>query len=363
MWERGIRFRYMITEKAHQRTKILTFWKKYGTEAVEEAYGISPRTLYRWQTTLKKGEGKLEALNPGSRTPKTTRKRLWDARILEELKRIRYQHPNLGKEKLYPILIPFCTRLNLSCPKPKTIGRLIKDMGGLRLVPLRITGTGRVKPLLRVPALRKPKGLVATYPGHVVALDTFEEHINGTRRYVITFIDLYTRFGFAFATSSHASLAAADFFALCQSVFPFPFTIVLTDNGSEFKKHFSESILSLHLTHYHTRPRTPKQNAHSERFNRTVQEEFANYHRSELWVDLDTFNRKLFEWLYWYNTERVHFAFENKLTPIQFMLSLDPATLPTECQSGWPHTRICNLWSKRAYLAHYQPGPRSLLHI
>jgi transposase InsO family protein len=211
-------------------------------------------------------------------------------------------------------------------------------MGGLRMVPLRITGTGRVKPLTKVPSLRKPKGLVAQYPGHVVALDTFEEHINGTRRYIITFIDIYTRFGFALATSSHASLAARDFFGLCQSVFPFSFESVLTDNGSEFKKHFSASLLDLHLTHFHTRPRTPKQNAHSERFNRTVQEEFANYHRRELWVDLDTFNRKLFEWLYWYNSERVHFAFGNKLTPIQFMLSLDLATLPVKCQSGWPYT-------------------------
>jgi transposase InsO family protein len=329
----------MITDKAKERTRILTFWKKHGAEAVEEAYKVKVRTLYHWQAAQKAGGGKTESLNPKSTAPKTKRRRLWDARILEELKRLRYAHPNLGKEKLHPLLARFCAGIRLEAPSARTIGRLVTDLGGLRMVPLRITGTGRVKPLVRVPALRKPKGLVARYPGHVVALDTFEEHINGTRRYVITFIDLYTRFGFAFATTSHASLAAADFFALCCTVFPFAFTNVLTDNGSEFKKHFSAALLDLHLTHFHTRPRTPKQNAHSERFNRTVQEEFANFHRSDLWLDTDTFNRKLFAWLYWYNTERVHFAFENKLTPVQFMLSLDPATLPEECKSGWPHTR------------------------
>jgi transposase InsO family protein len=338
MRERSIRFRYMITEKAKERAKILTFWKKYGAQAVEEAYGVKFRTLYIWQKKLKEGNGKIEALNQGARAPKKRRTRLWDPRILEELKRIRFEHPNLGKDKLHPPLQKFCLEKNLECPSVRTIGRLIRDAGGLRMVPLRITGTGRVKPLVRTPALRKPKDMIATYPGHVVALDTFEEHINGTRRYVITFIDLYTRFGFAFATSSHASLAAADFFSLCRSVFPFPFTNVLTDNGSEFKKNFAQAVSDLHLTHYHTRPRTPKQNAHSERFNRTVQEEFADYHRNDLWLDLETFNRKLFEWLYWYNTERVHFAFGNKLTPIGFMLSLDPSTLPAECKSGWPHT-------------------------
>jgi hypothetical protein len=58
----------------------------------------------------------------------------------------------------------------------------------------------------------------------VVALDTFEEHINGTRQYIVTLIDLYTRFGSAITISSHISLATASFFALWQSVFSFPFT-------------------------------------------------------------------------------------------------------------------------------------------
>jgi transposase InsO family protein len=263
MREQSIRFRYMITEKAKERAKILTFWKKYGFEATTEAFSVPKRTLHRWKASLA-ANGKLEALNPKSRAPKARRTRTWDVRTLEELRRLRFKRPNLGKEKLYPELLKFCTMYHLPCPKPRTIGRLVKDLGGLRQVPLRITGTGRIKPLTRVPALRKPKGLKALYPGHVVALDTFEEHINGTRRYVITFIDLYTRFGFALATGSHASLAARDFFNLCQSVFPFPFVNVLTDNGSEFKKHFSDVLLELHLTHFHTRPRTPKQNAHSE---------------------------------------------------------------------------------------------------
>ena len=45
-WERVIRFRYMITEQAKQRTKILAFWKKHGTEATEEAFGTKRRTLF-----------------------------------------------------------------------------------------------------------------------------------------------------------------------------------------------------------------------------------------------------------------------------------------------------------------------------
>jgi transposase InsO family protein len=335
---RGIRFAYMISDLAKKRAHIIMFWEKHGLSATTEAFGVKRRTLFNWKRALKQGKGKLESLNTGSRAPTTKRRRSWDYRILEEIKRLRYLHPNLGKEKLHPLLSRFCTELKLGSPSIRTIGRLMIDLGGLRIVPQRITGTGRVKALIRVATLRKPNGLVATYPGHVVALDTFEEHINGSRRYVITFIDLYTRFGFAFATTSHASKAAEEFFELVRQVFPFSFTFVLTDNGSEFKKHFALRCAELHLVHYHTRPRTPKQNAHAERFNRTVQEEFANYHRALLYADIPAFNRKLFAWLSWYNTERVHYAFQNRLSPLQFMLSLDPQTLPAECNRGWPHT-------------------------
>ena len=336
--EYAIRFAYMISEVAKKRAKILTFWKEHGLKATIDAYGVHRRTLFTWQKRLKSDKGKLESLNARSRAPTVRRQRIWSPRIIEEIKRLRFEHQNLGKEKLHPLLLEYCTKHRLLCPKPKTVGRIIKDLGGLRIAPERITGTGRITPIKRLKTTRKPHGFKATYPGHCVAFDTFEEHLNGTRRYVITFIDLYTRFGYALATTSHASLAAEEFFEIVRKIFPFPFKNVLTDNGSEFKKHFAQRINDLHLTHYKTRPRTPKQNAHCERFNRTVQEEYANYHRRALLLDIPSFNEGLNRWNIWYNTKRVHHAFKNKQTPLQFMLSLDPSTLPPECKNGWPHT-------------------------
>ena len=341
--EYAIRFAYMISEGAKRRAKILTFWQTHGLAATTDAHDVKRRTLFGWQRKLKEGHGKLESLNTGSRAPKIKRKRLWPPDVIEEIKRLRYDHPNIGKEKLHPLLLEFCETKKLSCPKVRTVGRIIVDLGGLRVVPQRITGTGRVRPIVRQKSERKPHGFTARYPGHCVALDTFEEHINGSRRDVITFIDLYTRFGFALGTTSHASLAASEFFEIVRKIFPFPFAYVLTDNGSEFKKHFGEAIRSLHLTHYKTRPKTPKQNAHCERFNRTVQEEYANYHRRELLIDIPAFNRGLAAWSLWYNTKRVHTAFGNKFSPMQFMLSLPVSTLPVECKHGWPHTLTCDV--------------------
>jgi transposase InsO family protein len=103
------------------------------------------------------------------------------------------------------------------------------------------------------------------------------------------------------------------------------------------KKYFNEAINELHLTHYHTYPRTPKMNAHCERFNRTIQDEFVDYHLKDL-LTPQVFNLKLVDWLEWYNCDRVHYAFKNQLSPVQFMLSLDPSVLPKECKMTWPHT-------------------------
>jgi transposase InsO family protein len=120
---------------------------------------------------------------------------------------------------------------------------------------------------------------------------------------------------------------------LKRVLFPYPLQSVLTDNGSGFMKHFDEEIRRLHKTHWHTYPRTPKMNAHVERFNRTIQEEFIDYHE-QLLTSPDQFNRQLVPWLLWYNAERPQWALQLKF-PLQFLLKENPAL----CNSWWPDTR------------------------
>lgn len=341
----ALRYRYMITKQALRKAKILVFWEKHGFEATGEAFEVKRSTLYLWKSQWVKGEKKIESLNEKSRAPRTKRKRLWPLEVMAEIRRLRgiEVHPNLGGEKLYPLLKAFCQARSIVCPKPRTIGNLICDLGGLRVFPQKVSHFGKVKKVNRQKVLRKPKDFTPAYPGHLVALDTIERFVNGCRRYVITFEDIYTRFSFAWCTKSHASLAAAEFFTLCQRAFPhsYDFLFVLTDNGSEFKKHFTAELQRLHLIHFHAYPKTPKMNAHVERFNRTIQEEFIDYH-TWLLKDPDDFNRKLMDYLVFYNTERVHHAFKNQLSPVQFMLSLPESIFVKtgmESKSGLHYTR------------------------
>ncbi len=59
MWERVLRFRYMITEQAKERCRILAFWERHGTLATEEAFKVKKRTLFNWQKSLKEGVLKI----------------------------------------------------------------------------------------------------------------------------------------------------------------------------------------------------------------------------------------------------------------------------------------------------------------
>ena len=348
VYNRAVRYAYMITKTALKRFKILEHWKKHGLESTIHAFEVSERTLWNWKGRF---DGKPESLNPGKRTPQSKRKRTWDYRILEEIKRLRSQeeHPNLGKEKLHPLIKDFIKQHRLGeCPSPKTIGRLIADMGGLRTFPQKVTHFGKVKRVNRKKVLRKPKDLIPQYPGHVMALDTIEKQRNGRRMYLLTAIDIYSRTTFEIATKSHSSKTFAHFFYLITQMFPYEIKNVLTDNGSEFKLHLDALLTKNNITHYHTYPKTPKMNAHCESFNGTIQEEFVDYNVNLLFDDTTKFNEKLHKYLMFYNTKRVHYAFKNKLTPLEVLVRSDyyVSKLPAECKEEWPYSQHLLFCSK-----------------
>lgn len=271
------RYLDMITSKALNKNKILVFWEKHGLKATLDAFPIKRRTLFLWKRKLKQAQGKLEALNDASKKPKCLRKRQWSPTIVNEIRRLRKQHPNLGKEKIFVLLNTFCQNQNLKCPKPSTIGRLIADAPDkMRRFPQKVYHNGKIRISKKSRKIRKPKYFKASFPGQCVAFDTIERFIDGCRRYVLTFVDVYSRFSFAWATSNHFSVAANQFLSLISLVFPYSVKHVLTDNDSEFAKHFYQTLINNNISHWHTYPKTPKMNAHNERFNRTIQEEFID---------------------------------------------------------------------------------------
>lgn len=158
-------------------------------------------------------------------------------------------------------------------------------------------------------SIERPEALK---PGDLVMVDTIHLMENQYRRiYVYTLIDVYSRWSFAWATDRINTRKSIEFLKRAEALAEFKFNCIQSDHGSEFSQHFSERIKILHR---HSRVRKPNDNAHLERFNRTLQEECLR----ELPVSVRMFNRALPEYLAYYNTERLHLGINLK-TPIQLI--------------------------------------------
>lgn len=333
LWQYAVRFRYMITDEAHRRVKILAFWEQYGEEAAKDAFGVSRATLFRWQKILKVTQGKIEALNKRSTAPKTRRKRVVPKPVEEFIIKER-QFEKLGKEKLARLLRDD----GVADLSDSTVGRILVDLKkqGKLPDPVRIAlsaKTGRM--LERKPPQRRPKLRSKGHEGGLVKADTIVRFTNGIKRYVVTALDRESKFGFAYGYPSHSSKAAADFMKTFRHVAPLDVTHVQTDNGSEFQHHFELLLEDADIVHFHAYPRCPKMQSEVERFNRTLSEAFISTHRDLLAYNLPEFNRQLMEWLIWYNTRRPHWSLELK-SPLRYIC--DNLSV-RESQRYWTSTR------------------------
>ena len=154
----------------------------------------------------------------------------------------------------------------------------------------------------------------AEKPGDLVQLDTVHLMRNdGTRMYVFTGLDVRSRFAHAWATERANTRTALCFLRRMKKIAPFSFRMLQSDHGSEFSTSFSERART---EHRHSRVRRPNDNAHLERFNRTVQEECLD----ALPKDVRVINRNLPKYLAYYNGKRHHFGL-NLETPLKVITS------------------------------------------
>ena len=154
----------------------------------------------------------------------------------------------------------------------------------------------------------------AAQPGALVQLDTIHRMVSEKERiYVFTLLDVHSRWAHAKAYRTNKAGNTLLFVKNAQRKAPFLFDHLQTDHGPEFGKWF---VRQVKIRHRHSRVRRPNDNAHLERFNRTLQEECLD----RLPADILAINRALPKYLKYYNTERLHLGINLK-TPDQVVRS------------------------------------------
>ena len=201
----------------------------------------------------------------------------------------------------------------------------------MRHAPARLSPTGRLKPLWRTRKTRKPKHYRPP-PLVLFAGDTVVRLRDGIRRSLFTFIAPTSRVAIAFAATSATSRNTTIALEALTDLLPVQPQFLLSDNGSEFMGDFQQRLHQLGIVHWWTYPRSPKMNAHCERFNRTRQEQCVDYHEDLLFTDLALFNRTMAAWLIEYNTVIPHHSLG-----LQTLIQFGFQQLP-QCQRYWTHT-------------------------
>lgn len=151
---------------------------------------------------------------------------------------------------------------------------------------------------------------LAENPGDLVQIDTIHLMISEKKRiYIYTLIDVHSRWTFAVPSEKISAGNSVKFVKLAQMYAPFTFKHIQSDNGPEFSTYFTNN---LGILHRHTRVRRSNDNAHIERFNRTVQEECID----RLPKNVLAIGKALPAYLKYYNEKRLHFGIDLR-APIQ----------------------------------------------
>lgn len=154
-------------------------------------------------------------------------------------------------------------------------------------------------------------------PGNLVEIDTIVDGPHTDRLYVYTLLDVCLRFAYAMPVLHANTHASLRFVEGARLALPFSIATLQSDHGSEFSKWFTKQMIVRGLSHRHSRVRTPNDNAHLERFNRTIQDECL----SRVPRNLRLYRKEIPEYLHYYNTERPHMGLEMK-TPLDIIKTI-----------------------------------------
>ena len=264
-----------------RRDAVRMLHKGYSTREVARHFGFSQKAISNWSRKAKRiGDAPIET--------RSSRPKHSPRRISNE---IRDKASNKRKELGRSIeVIHFALKQEGVNVSLSSVYRILRDQ---YLLKRKSPWKKFHRTCLRPEALK---------PGDLVQMDTIHIMTGAkTRIYIYTFIDVFSRVGYAKACYKISSGRTLKFLAEARAQLPFFVSCIQTDHGPEFGKYFSQR---LGIVHRHSRIRKPNDNAHVERFNRTLQDECLN----KIFPDVAKMNKGLKKYLNHYNNTRHHFS-------------------------------------------------------
>jgi len=259
---------------------------------IARRYGVARKTIYDW--LRKAGPDHREFIPTLSSRPKTHPRTL-DPRIVKRIVGLRIE-----LKRSAPVLHEHLLAEGVSV----SLSSVERTLRRLKL-------TRRKKQASYYEPLPRPK---AEAPGDLVQVDTIHFVKPDGRFYIYAVIDLYSRYAWAYYSPKIGQKISLKIVREAEERFGFRFKTVQTDNGPEFKDGFAIELSHRYIKVRHSRIRRPNDNAHVERFIRTLQEEALGGKIPPV----RGLQQRLDTYLDYYNNQRLHFGLSLK-TPTQYV--------------------------------------------
>lgn len=153
-------------------------------------------------------------------------------------------------------------------------------------------------------------------PGDLVEVDTvfLTNNFGGKDLFITNIIDVYSRATYSVAGYRYDQKTTIDAVLEAQNYLGIKFQMVQCDNGREFGSLFKQAIEKQDIIVRHTRVRKPNDNAHIERFNRTMRDELIGPFTGKNLLKIE---KEIKEYLIYYNYARIHTTLG--MTPMQML--------------------------------------------
>ena len=301
-----------LSKEANRRLKWIDYHRS-GKSVAETCrhFDIGRSLFYKWLDRFERLG--LKGLEEQSRQPKTVRKREVLLEVQDAIKEVREDNKAWSKYKVSTIL----RRDYDFVVSPSTVNRVFHDKQLFWPKPLTNSQVG-AKKAWKIRRLRAPKGLRGACPGSLVEIDVKILNRFGKVFYQFTAIDTCTKIKFIKIYTRKTANCGQQFTEAMLSFYPFRIRHINSDNGGEFLAECHAFLEERKISHFFSRPRTPKDNPMVE--NTIKADEYEFWAWGNLAETTEVLNEKAEYWMWKFNNYRPHQAL-NYLTPIEYFKS------------------------------------------